>query len=97
LDPTTEKGILVGYNETSKAYRVYIPSSRKTVERRDIKFEEERAFRKSYQTKIFWKQKFLSKKKYHFLKVQIFPQKVNRRKNNQHLPEKENQSGSSSY
>lgn len=34
LDPTTEKGILVGYNETSKAYRVYLPSARKTVEQR---------------------------------------------------------------
>jgi hypothetical protein len=78
LDPTTEKGILVGYSETSKAYRVYIPSTRKTVERRDIKFEEERAFRKSYQTKIFWKQKFLSKKKYLPLRVQIFPQKSTR-------------------
>jgi hypothetical protein len=51
LDPTTEKGILVGYSETSKAYRVYIPSTRKIVERRDIKFEEERAFRKSLQDK----------------------------------------------
>jgi hypothetical protein len=26
LEPTTEKGILVGYNETSKAYMVYIPA-----------------------------------------------------------------------
>jgi hypothetical protein len=43
LDPTAEKGILVGYSETSKAYRIYIPSTRKTVLRRDVKFEEERA------------------------------------------------------
>jgi hypothetical protein len=48
-------------------------------------------------TKIFWKQKFLGKKKYHSLRVQIFPQKVNERKNNQHLLEKRNRSGSSSY
>jgi esterase/lipase superfamily enzyme len=41
----------VGYSETSKAYRIYIPSTRKTIERRDTKFEEERAFRKSYQDK----------------------------------------------
>ena len=26
LEPTAEKGIFVGYNETSKAYRIYIPS-----------------------------------------------------------------------
>jgi hypothetical protein len=51
LDPTTEKGIIVGYIETSKAYRVYIPSSKKTVECRDIKFEEERAFQKCLQDK----------------------------------------------
>jgi hypothetical protein len=52
LDPTTEKGILVGYSETSKAYRVYIPSSRKTVECKDVKFEEERAFRNLFRIKI---------------------------------------------
>ena len=26
LDPTVEKGIFVGYNETSKAFRIYVPS-----------------------------------------------------------------------
>jgi hypothetical protein len=29
LEPTTEKGIFVGYNETSKAYHIYILSLRK--------------------------------------------------------------------
>jgi hypothetical protein len=47
LEPTAEKGILVGYSETSKAYRVYIPALRRTVVRRDVRFEEDRAFRKS--------------------------------------------------
>ena len=47
LDPTTEKGIFVGYDETSKAFRIYLLSQRKVVVRRDVKFEEERAFRKS--------------------------------------------------
>ena len=47
LEPTTEKGIFVGYNETSKAYLIYIPAQRKLVVRRDVKFEEDRAFRKS--------------------------------------------------
>jgi hypothetical protein len=51
LVPTTEKGILVGYNETSKAYIIYIPTIRKTILRRDVKFEEERALRNSYQDK----------------------------------------------
>ena len=47
LEPTAEKGIFVGYSETSKAYRIYIPVQRKLVVRRDVKFEEDRAFRKS--------------------------------------------------
>jgi hypothetical protein len=48
LDSTAEKGIFVGYNETSKAYRVYVPALKKTMVRRDVRFEEEKAFRKSY-------------------------------------------------
>ena len=41
LEPTTEKGIFVGYDETVKAFRIYLPSQRKVVVRRDVKFEEE--------------------------------------------------------
>ena len=47
MDPTIEKGIFVGYDETAKAFRIYLPSERKVVVRRDVKFEEERAFRRS--------------------------------------------------
>jgi len=47
LEPTTKKGIFVGYSETSKALRIYIPAQRKVVVRRDVKFEEDRAFRRS--------------------------------------------------
>jgi hypothetical protein len=47
LEPTAEKGIFVGYSETSKAYQIYIPASRRVVVRQDVKFEEERAFRRS--------------------------------------------------
>ena len=46
LEPTAEKGIFVGYDETSKAFRIYLPSQRKFVVRREVKFEEEQAFRK---------------------------------------------------
>ena len=49
LDQTAEKGYLVGYSETSKAYRIYIPSSRKIVVRRDVKFTEDRAFQRSHE------------------------------------------------
>ena len=31
LEPTTEKGIFVGYSDTLKDFRIYIPSLRKTV------------------------------------------------------------------
>ena len=46
LEPTVENGIFVGYDETSKAFHIYLPSQRKVVVRRDVKFEEERAFKK---------------------------------------------------
>ena len=47
LEPMAERGIFVGYSETSKAFRIYLPSLRKIVLRRDVRFEEDRAFRKS--------------------------------------------------
>ena len=47
LNQTAEKGHLVEYSETSKAYIIYIPGNRKIVVRRDVKFMEDRAFMKS--------------------------------------------------
>jgi len=47
LEPAAEKGIFVGYNETSKAFQIYILAQRKVVVRRDVKFEEDKAFRRS--------------------------------------------------
>ena len=47
LDPTAEKGIFVGYNETSKAYRIYIPALQSVVVKRDVRFKEDKAFRRS--------------------------------------------------
>eukprot|EP00253_Pinus_taeda_P029250 PITA_29250 len=49
LESTAEKGIFVGYSETSKAFQIYIPAQRKVVVRRDVKFEEDRAFRRSWE------------------------------------------------
>ena len=43
LEPNAEVGIFVGYTETPHNYRVYFPDIRKTVVRRDIKFQEEKA------------------------------------------------------
>jgi hypothetical protein len=42
-----EKGLLVGYSEASKAYRIYVPARRKVIVCRDVQFEEERALRRS--------------------------------------------------
>jgi hypothetical protein len=41
------RGIFFGYNEISKAFHIYLPSLRKIVLRRDVRFEEDEAFRKS--------------------------------------------------
>ena len=46
MEPTAEKGIFVGYDETAKAFHIYLPSQRKVVVRRDVKFEEQ-TFKKS--------------------------------------------------
>jgi hypothetical protein len=47
MEPTAEKGIFVGYSEISKAYRIYIPALRRVVVRRDVKFEEQKAYERS--------------------------------------------------
>ena len=41
----------MGYDESSKAFRIYLPSRRKVVVRREVRIEEERAFRKSRESK----------------------------------------------
>ena len=46
LQPTTKRGIFVGYDETLKAFRIYLFAQRKVVVRREVRFEE-RAFKKS--------------------------------------------------
>jgi hypothetical protein len=48
LDPSLEKGIFVGYSETSKDYKVYILGQRKITVSRDVRFEEGRTFRRSH-------------------------------------------------
>jgi hypothetical protein len=40
LDDRSEKCIFVGYSETSKAYRLYNPISKKLILSRDVKFLE---------------------------------------------------------
>jgi hypothetical protein len=47
LDPTVDKGILVGYSKASKIYRIFVPVRRKIIVCRDVQFEEECALRRS--------------------------------------------------
>jgi hypothetical protein len=44
---TLHKVGITGYNEVSKAYRIYVPTRRKVIVCRDVQFEEERALRRS--------------------------------------------------
>ena len=47
LEPSGKKGIFFGYNDSLKAYRVYIPGLRKIETRRDVTFDEDIAFSRS--------------------------------------------------
>jgi hypothetical protein len=49
LDPSGPKGIFVGYSDTSKAYRIYIPGHWKVEINRDVTFNENATFSKSKQ------------------------------------------------
>jgi hypothetical protein len=47
LDPSSRKGVFVGYSESRKAYWIYIPRKRKIELSRDVTFEEDIAYRRS--------------------------------------------------
>jgi hypothetical protein len=47
MEPSGKKGIFVGYSETSKAYRIYVPCQRYIEVSRDVTFHEEAAFKQS--------------------------------------------------
>ena len=47
LEPSGRKGIFIGYSESSKAYRVYIPGFRHIKTRKDVTFDEDAAFNNS--------------------------------------------------
>ena len=46
FDPSGEKGLLVGYSESSKAYEVYIPARKRIIVNRDVQFDEDRALQR---------------------------------------------------
>jgi hypothetical protein len=52
LEPSGKKGIFMGYNDSSKAYRIYIPEQHKIKISRDVTFNEKMAFKKSIEETI---------------------------------------------
>ena len=47
MEPSSKKGVFVGYNENSKAYMIYVLGQREIEVRRYVTFHEETAFKKS--------------------------------------------------
>jgi hypothetical protein len=47
LEPSGKKGIFMGYSDSSKDYRIYIPKQNKIEFSRDVTFNEKMAFKKS--------------------------------------------------
>ena len=47
LEPSGKKGIFVGYSDSSKAYRIYVPRQRYIEVSRDVIFHEEVVFRQT--------------------------------------------------
>jgi hypothetical protein len=47
LEPSGKKGTFVGYSETSKGYRIYVPGQKYIEVSRDVTFHEEVAFHRS--------------------------------------------------
>ena len=47
LDASGRKGIFVGYSETLKAFRIYIPGFKQIETNQDVTFDEDEAFNKS--------------------------------------------------
>ena len=52
LEPTAKVAIFVRYTDTPHNYRVYLSDSGKTVVRRDIKFQEEKAMKCSLEREL---------------------------------------------
>jgi transposase InsO family protein len=52
LEPSGRKGMFMGYSKTSKAYRIYILGQQQIEVGRDVRFEEELAFKRSRETTV---------------------------------------------
>jgi hypothetical protein len=52
LEPSGKTRIFVGYSESSKAYRIYVPCQQNIEISRDVNFDERIAFKKSIEEPI---------------------------------------------
>jgi hypothetical protein len=52
MEPFGKKGIFVGYSETSKAYRIYVPGQRHIEVSRELTFHEEASFKHSKELQV---------------------------------------------
>jgi hypothetical protein len=52
MEPSGRKGTFVGYNETSKAYRIYIPGQKQIEVSQDVTFDEEETFQRSRESRM---------------------------------------------
>ena len=52
LELSGNRGIFVGYSESSKVYRIYVPGQRKIEISRDINFDERISFKNSIEEPI---------------------------------------------
>jgi hypothetical protein len=52
LEPSGKRGVFVGYSESSKAYKIYVPGQQKIEISRDVTFDEKIAFKKSIDESI---------------------------------------------
>jgi len=61
LEPFGRKSVFVGYNETSKAYRIYTPRQQYVEVSQDVIFEEDLSFRRSQEIPTGGEEKEASK------------------------------------
>ena len=52
LNPSRRKGVFVGYNDTSKVYRIYFPGFKNIDISKDVTFDEDSAYKKSIKIPI---------------------------------------------
>ena len=52
MEPFGKKGTFVNYSETSKAYRIYVPSQKQIEVSKDVTFDEETTFHRSRESHI---------------------------------------------